>query len=584
MIKTSLAAFLIFVLAFVVTSWADGKSHKYADEEPVILWTNKVGPYRNPQETYEYYSLPFCKPEKIVDISEGLGESLSGYELIQSNIPIHFKKNVENVEICELRLGVAETEIFKDAVANQYWFEFFLDDLPIWGLVGDVSEADEKEYFIWTHKTFKIKYNQNRIIEVAINQERAAKLQVGAPIRWTYSVYWEKTDFLFEERFDRYLDDKFFEHQIHWFSIFNSFMMVIFLVGLVAVILMRTLKKDITKFTRDLEEEGDLDMGEESGWKQVHGDVFRAPPYLTLFSVLIGTGAQLLVLVLVVILLSIVFYHNHPFYRRGTIVTTAVVTYSLTSFVAGYISGSYYSKNGGKAWIKCMIYTASGFPSVVFGTAFLLNFVAVGYGSLAHIPLSTMFIMVLLWLFVAFPVTLGGTIVGRNVAGAPDFPCRISPYPKQILPKRLYQELWVHVVLGGVLPFGSIFIEMYFVFTAFWQYKYYYVFGFLLLVYIILLIVTICVTIVSTYFLLNAEDYRWQWVSFLSGASTAAYVYLYAIYYFFRKTKMNGFFQVTFYFGYMAMFCFSLALLTGATGFLGAQLFVHRIYRMIHVD
>ena len=32
-------------------------------------------------------------------------------------------------------------------------------------------------------------------------------------------------------RFKRYLDDDFFEHQIHWFSIFNSFMMVLFLVS-----------------------------------------------------------------------------------------------------------------------------------------------------------------------------------------------------------------------------------------------------------------------------------------------------------------------------------------------------------------
>ena len=49
----------------------------------------------------------------------------------------------------------------------------------------------------------------------------------------------------------------------------------------------------------------------------------------------------------------------------------------------------------------------------------------------------------------------------------------------------------------------------YFIFTSFWQYKIYYVFGFMLLVYFILVIVTVCVTIVSTYFLLNAEDYRW---------------------------------------------------------------------------
>lgn len=48
---------------------------------------------------------------------------------------------------------------------------------------------------------------------------------------------------------------------------------------------------------------------------------------------------------------------------------------------------------------------------------------------------------------------------------------------------------------------------------------------------------TVCVTIVCTYFLLNAEDYRWQWTSFLSAASTALYVYLYSFYYFFFKTK-----------------------------------------------
>ena len=43
--------------------------------------------------------------------------------------------------------------------------------------------------------------------------------------------------------------------QIHWFSIFNSFMMVIFLVGLVSMILMRTLRKDYARYSK----EDDLD-------------------------------------------------------------------------------------------------------------------------------------------------------------------------------------------------------------------------------------------------------------------------------------------------------------------------------------
>lgn len=91
----------------------------------------------------------------------------------------------------------------------------------------------------------------------------------------------------------------------------------------------------------------------------------------------------------------------------------------------------------------------------------------------------------------------------------------------------------------------------------------YYVYGFMLLVFVILIIVTICVTIVGTYFLLNAENYHWQWTSFFSAASTALYVYFYSIYYYHVKTKMSGFFQTSFYFGYTLMFCLGLGILCG---------------------
>lgn len=59
----------------------------------------------------------------------------------------------------------------------------------------------------------------------------------------------------FDDRFNKYLDNNFFEHQIHWFSIFNSFMMVVFLVGLVAMIMLRTLRRDFAKYARDEEDD-----------------------------------------------------------------------------------------------------------------------------------------------------------------------------------------------------------------------------------------------------------------------------------------------------------------------------------------
>ena len=36
-------------------------SAQYEPGEKVNLWVNKVGPYHNPQETYEYFSLPYCQ-------------------------------------------------------------------------------------------------------------------------------------------------------------------------------------------------------------------------------------------------------------------------------------------------------------------------------------------------------------------------------------------------------------------------------------------------------------------------------------------------------------------------------------------
>jgi len=269
---------------------------------------------------------------------------------------------------------------------------------------------------------------------------------------------------------------------------------------------------------------------------------------------------------------------------RGATISAFIGCYSLTSLLAGYISGSLYAKSKGVQWIRTMILTALIFPMITCGIAFPLNFVAIAYTSLAALPFGTMIVLLLIWLFVAFPLALIGTVLGRNWSGQPNFPCRVNSIPRHIPEKKWYLQTHVMILLGGVLPFGSIFIEMYFVFTSFWNYKFYYVYGFMLLVFIILLIVSTCVTIVSTYFLLNAEDYRWQWISFLSSASTALYVFIYAVYYFFVKTKMYGFFQTTFYFGYMTMFCLTLAVMCGGIGYGGSHLFVHRIYRNIKSD
>jgi len=118
-----------------------------------------------------------------------------------------------------------------------------------------------------------------------------------------------------------------------------------------------------------------------------------------------------------------------------------------------------------------MILTASLFPFLCFGIGFILNTVAIFYGSLAAIPFGTMVVVFVIWAFISFPLALLGTVVGRNWSGAPNNPCRVKTIPRPIPEKKWYLTPSVVSLMGGLLPFGSIFIEMYFVFTSFWNYK-----------------------------------------------------------------------------------------------------------------
>jgi transmembrane 9 superfamily protein 3 len=83
-------------------------------------------------------------------------------------------------------------------------------------------------------------------------------------------------------------------------------MMVIFLVGIVSMILMRTLRKDYARYNEKDIDDLERDLGDEYGWKQVHGDVFRAPPFSTLLASLVGSGYQLTLVALVVVIFTII--------------------------------------------------------------------------------------------------------------------------------------------------------------------------------------------------------------------------------------------------------------------------------------
>mmetsp|Transcript_14348 Transcript_14348/g.39213 ORF Transcript_14348/g.39213 Transcript_14348/m.39213 type:complete len:451 (+) Transcript_14348:76-1428(+) len=439
---------ILLAFAELILVEGDERSQRYTDGEKITLWVNKVGPFVNPQETYSYYSLPFCKvdPDKWETRWSGLGEALEGNALVKSDYTIRFKKPEEPTLICSTKLDTKVIEQFRAAVDNHYWYNFVFDELPIWGMVGHLTihnatsmAGDNKEYSVYTHKKFSIAYNEDRVIEVNVTDEKPQALTLGAPaLDFTYSVEWTPTTRRFSQRFNRYLDHDFFEHQIHWFSIFNSFMMVMFLIGLVTLILFRTLKNDYQRYSRMGDDEDPVDPAEETGWKQVQGDVFRFPPYYPFFCAMVGTGIQLILMVYLTTALSIA---GTLYIGRGSVSTAALLVYAMSSFVGGYVSASHYVKQSkGSAWIKTMVLTAGGFSGLCVLVVLLLNMVAVGYNSLAAIPFGTMVVVVLIWVFVSCPLVLAGTLVGRNFSKPFAPPCRVSQIPRQIPEKKWYLQ------------------------------------------------------------------------------------------------------------------------------------------------
>ena len=76
------------------------------------------------------------------------------------------------------------------------------------------------------------------------------------------------------------------------------------------------------------------------------------------------------------------------------------------------------------------------------------------------------------------------------------------------------------ITVGGILPYGAVFIEMFFILQSLWMGSYYYVFGFLMLVFIILVITCADIAMVFCYFQLCAEDYNWSVNSSSSSSTT----------------------------------------------------------------
>ncbi|RUS15254.1 Endomembrane protein 70-domain-containing protein, partial [Jimgerdemannia flammicorona] len=291
-------------------------------------------------------------------------------------------------------------------------------------------------------------------------------------------------------RWDNYLN--IFDPNIHWFSLVNSVVIVLFLTGMVAMILLRALHKDISRYNAV---EAQEDVQEDFGWKLVHGDVFRPPAHGMLLSVLLGNGAQLFFMTAVTLVFAVLGFLSPS--NRGSLATVMIIFYMVFGSIAGYISARVYKMFGGESWKYNIFLTAFLFPGIIFGCLVLLNFFLIGVQSSGAVPFGTMLAIVGLWFLVSVPLSFVGSYFGFKKAGASwidcspictfllpsygsqrlDQPVRTNQIPRQIPDQVFYLRSLPSILMGGVLPFGAIFIELYFIMNSIWFHRIYYVFG-----------------------------------------------------------------------------------------------------------
>lgn len=207
----------------------------------------------------------------------------------------------------------------------------------------------------------------------------------------TYSVYFQEDNQVeWANRWDLYFVNQEDSSKIHWLAILNSLVLSSLLTAVVAVIFARTIRSDLKSYSREGLEDGkirlrkkkpssgrqtprrgektpgglldqhedvdhDADISSDddtlediTGWKLLHGDVFRPPPYGELLAPLIGSGMQLVFMAGGLLILSCLGILNPSF--RGGFISVGMGLFVFAGVFSGYFSGRVYHTFGGQNW------------------------------------------------------------------------------------------------------------------------------------------------------------------------------------------------------------------------------------------
>jgi hypothetical protein len=110
--------------------------------------------------------------------------------------------------------------------------------------------------YLYPHLHFSIGFNNDQIVSANVTTDAKRRVDItdlttGQEVVFSYTVDWvHMPELKYGHRMARYADSTFLPttFEIHWLSIVNSIVLVLLLTVFLAIILMRILKKDFSKY------------------------------------------------------------------------------------------------------------------------------------------------------------------------------------------------------------------------------------------------------------------------------------------------------------------------------------------------
>ena len=567
---------------------------------------------------FSYEKLKICDIKKITKAEDTLGEILTGEKIFSTEYLAKTGNDSFCETLCYNEFDENSLKLIITLIKRKYFINWYLDKLPAGLLSFDVNKkASNIDYFtgiplgyiqddqiyIYNHLQFHILINEVskkkfnvvgfNILPMSLSHNESNALcakegknllknfdiqpqpLTGEKILFTYDVIFEKSNKTFALRWDHY---KTSNTKIHWIGIFLSESIIFGLTLFIIIVLVKNIKTEIDVYNTQII---NFEFADYYTWKELSGDVFRAPlKNAMLLSAIIGNGFQLFCMLSVILFLGSLGFLNPE--KRANLLNLGIVFFCLMGLPGGYISAKIYQFFKGKSWLLNALLTSIIFPGTLFFGYFLVNIILALERSSAAVNLSDIISLFALWIFCTFPLILIGSFLGiKNKPIAA--PCKTNAVPSFVPSKPWYLHYKFMTFVTGFISFGTFFIELSYVMGALWKHQIYFLATFLWISLILFIIICGEISVIVIFWNLCYGDYKWWWKSFLIGASPVIYFVAFSIYYFFTL-EIRRLSAMVVYFGIMGLISAMALFICGSVSVLFTFIFIKFIYSRIKIN